>query len=190
MRLRAGSPEEAGMSPARVRRVADLACGWVEEGIHPALVILVARKGVIVIHEAFGRLRPSDDSPLLELESIFPLFSLTKPITATAAMILVEDGLLGLNRPIWWYLPEFTGDGRDMVMVHHLLTHTSGLRDEDLDVYAQGCKAQVEIPPVQEATQDPQVHEYLHLRWGGPQWKPPGHGAVPKAPGSAAADGL
>ena len=64
-------------------------------------MVLIARKGVIVLHEAYGNLTPETDSPPLELDTIFPLASITKPITATAAMILVEDGLLGLNRGIY-----------------------------------------------------------------------------------------
>jgi hypothetical protein len=59
------------MLPERVERVRDLAAGWVEEGYTPALVILVARRGVIVLHEAFGRLRPEESSPPLELERDF-----------------------------------------------------------------------------------------------------------------------
>ena len=43
MKLRAGNPQEAGMSPLKVQYVKELARGWVEEGIHPALVVLVAR---------------------------------------------------------------------------------------------------------------------------------------------------
>mgnify|MGYP003693643069 CR=1 FL=1 len=54
------------------------------------------------------------------------VLSLRKPITATAAMLLVEDGLLGLQRAVSEYLPEFVGEGKQAVMVHHLLTHTSG----------------------------------------------------------------
>lgn len=173
MKLRPGTPEEAGMSPDRVRHVVDLACGWVEEGITPALVVLVARRGVIVIHEAFGRLTPEPDSPPLRRDSIFPLASLTKPITATAAMILVEEGLLGLNRPVQWYIPEFVGEGKDVVMVHHLLTHTSGLRDEDVDAHAERKEGTIEIPPPDE-TQHPAINERLFLGYDAPLWKAPG----------------
>lgn len=173
MKLRPGNPEEVGMSAQRVRHIVDLAEGWVAQGITPALVILVARRGVVVIHEAFGRLTPEHDSPPLKLDTIFPLASLTKPITATAAMILVEDGLLGLNRPVSWYIPEFVGEGKDAVMVHHLLTHTSGLRDEDVDAYAEKKKGTVEIPPPDE-TQHPRINESLFLRYDAPLWKPPG----------------
>src|SRR5438132_11163733 len=47
-------------------------------------------------------------------------------------MALVEDGILGLNRAIADYLPELVGEGKEAVMVHHLMTHTSGFRDEDV----------------------------------------------------------
>ena len=150
MNLVQGNPKEAGMSAQRIRRLADSAKGWVAQGIHPALVILVARRGIIVLHEAFGRLKPERDSPPLKVDSLFPLASITKPITATAAMILVEDGLLGLNRPVSWYVPEFTGEGKEAVMVHHLLTHTSGLREEDLTEYAETKRSSIEIPPRDE----------------------------------------
>jgi len=173
MKLRSGTPEEAGMSAQRVRHIVDLAEGWVAQGITPALVVLVARRGVIVIHEAFGRLTPEEDSPPLQLDTIFPLASITKPITATAAMILVEDGLLGLNRPVSWYIPEFVGEGKDAVMVHHLLTHTSGFRDEDTEAHAEKKRGTVEIPPPDE-TQHPIINEYLFLRYDAPLWKPPG----------------
>ena len=173
MKLRRGSPKEAGMSAQRVQYVVDLAKGWVDQGIMPALVILVARKDVIVAHEAFGCLTPERDSPPLELDTMFALASLTKPITATLAMILVEDGLLGLNRPVSWYIPEFVGEGKDSVMVHHLLTHTSGLRDEDVNAHAKRKRRTVKIPPPDD-TQHPQVNENLFLGYDAPLWKRPG----------------
>ena len=173
MQLHPGTPKEAGLSAERVRHIAHLAEGWVAEGIHPALVILVARKGKIVLHEAFGHLAPEPEAPPLARDTIFPLASLTKPITATAVMMLLEDGLLGLNRPVAEYLPEFVGEGKEAVMVHHLLTHTSGLRDEEVKEHAEKKKDSVEIPPPEE-TQHPTIHEYLFLRHDAPLWKPPG----------------
>lgn len=200
MKLRPGDPEEVGMSAQRVRHIVDLAEGWVAQGITPALVVLVARKDVIVAHEAFGRLTPEEDSPPLKLDTIYPLCSLSKPIVATAAMLLVEDGLLGLNRPVSWYIPEFVGEGKDAVMVHHLLTHTSGLRDQEADAHAEKKGWSAEIPSVDEVeyqyppdkkylalrykgpveiplpdeTQHPLISEYLFFRYDAPLWKPPG----------------
>ena len=128
--LHEGSAVEAGMLPERIEHIRALAKRWVEQGSTPSLVVLVARRGVIVLHEAFGRLRPEPNPPPLRVDSLFPISSMTKPITATAAMLLVEDGLLGLNRPIRDYLPEISGAGTEDVLVHHLLTHTSGYNDE------------------------------------------------------------
>ncbi len=173
MQLRPGEPEEVGMSARRVRHVGQLAAGWVAQGITSALVILVARRGVVVLHEAFGRLTPDDNAPPVKRDTIYPLASLTKPITATAAMLLVEDGLLGLQRPVSEYLPEFSGEGKHAVMVHHLLTHTSGLREQDVNAHAAKKRGVVAIPPP-EATQHPWINEHLFLRYDAPLWKPPG----------------
>lgn len=170
MQLHPGRPEDAGMCPARIRRIARAAERWVADGLTTALVVLVARRGVVVLHEAYGRLTPDDDSPPLPRDAIFPLASISKPITATAAMLLVEEGLLGLNRPVREYLPEFVGRGKDVVMVHHLLTHTSGLRDVDLDAHAAAKGAGLpdgEHPLALQA-------EYLRARYDAPLWKPPG----------------
>ncbi len=129
--LRSGAPEEAGMSSARLHRVAQLAGSWVAQGMTPALVVLIARRGIIVLHEAFGRLDPASDSSL-PLDAVFPLGLITKAISAATTLALVEDGILGLNRAITDYLPELVGEGKEAVMVHHLMTHTSGFRDEEV----------------------------------------------------------
>jgi len=173
MQLQPGTAAEVGMSATRIRRVANLAEGWVAQGMTPALVVLVARRGVIVLHEAFGRLTPDTAAPALPRDAIFPMASISKSITATAAMILVEDGLLGLNRPVAEYIAEFGGAGKEAVLVHHLLTHTSGLSDEDVAAHAEKKRGSVTIPPV-PATQHPQIHDYLLHGYDTPLWKPPG----------------
>src|SRR5215471_12495610 len=173
MQLRPGEPEEVGMSARRVRHVGQLAAGWVGQGVTSALVILIVRRGVVVLHEAFGRLTPDDDAPPVKHDTIYPFTSLTKPITATAAMLLVEDGLLGLQRPVSEYLPEFRGEGKQAVMVHHLLTHTAGLRDQDVNAHAAKKRGVIAIPPPKE-TQHPWINEYLFLRYDAPLRKPPG----------------
>ncbi len=135
MKLRTGTAEEAGMSPSRVQHVKELARSWVEDGTHPTLVVLVARRGIIVLHEAFGTLTSEPDSPPLPLDAIFPIASATKPITAAAIMCLVEDGRVGLMRPVRDYYPETAAEGTEEVLIHHLLCHLSGWRD--LDVQAE-----------------------------------------------------
>jgi serine-type D-Ala-D-Ala carboxypeptidase len=133
------------MSSARLAHVAQLAASWVAQGMTPALVVLVARHGLIVLHEAFGRLDVESDEPLSR-DAIFPLGSITKAITSTAATALVEDGILGLNRPVTEYLPELVGAGKEAIMVHHLMTHTSGFRDEDVVEHIARKRRAGEIP--------------------------------------------
>jgi CubicO group peptidase (beta-lactamase class C family) len=141
--------------------------------VTPTLVVLAARRGVIVLHEAFGVLRPGPGAPPTAPDSLFPLASLAKVITATAILILVEDGLVGLNRPVQDYLPEYVGEGKDAVMVHHLLTHTSGWRGDDVAAHVARKQGTVAIPPL-EPTQHPQLHEQLVLRYDAPLSQPPG----------------
>lgn len=171
--LAPGSPENAGVSSSRIHHVADLVRGWVGEGVVQCMAVLVARRGVVVLHEAAGRLTPDADSPSAPLDAIFEIASITKVLTATALMTLVDDGLVGLNRPVSTYIPEFQGEGKDAVLVRHLLTHTSGLRAEDYEKYAKETRDRVQIPPA-PSTQHPLFHEYLFRRYGAPLWKRPG----------------
>jgi len=173
--LRNGTPEEAGMLPERVEHIKRLMEGWVDEDQTPSLVVLAARRGVIFLHEAYGVLTPAADSPPLQTDSIFPVMSITKPITATAIMILVEDGLLGLNRPVVDYIPEICGEGAEEVLVHHLLTHTSGYNDMEVMMYTirKNKEDPPEIPPCDE-DQHPLIHVLLTRRYAAPLWKAPG----------------
>ncbi len=171
--LHPGTPGEAGMSPVRVAHIVDLAKGWVDEGITPALVILAARRGVIVLHEALGRMGPEPDAPPVAKDALFPLTSVSKPIVAAAVMALVDDGLLGPNRPVCWYIPEFVGEGKEEVTIHHLLTHTSGLRADVLDAHIEAKRGHVELPPP-EPTEHPRIHEWLFLGYDAPLARPPG----------------
>jgi CubicO group peptidase (beta-lactamase class C family) len=167
------------MLPERVAYARDLCARWVREGHTPTLGVCVARHGVIVLHEAFGVLGPGPDSPPLARDALFPVASITKPVTATLVMQLVEDGLLGLNRPAKGYLPEISGDGSDEILVHHLLTHTAGypfvlaypfaLMDPImLEHVARKMQAGFEPPPCPE-NQHPFIHQHLSFFWDAPR---------------------
>ncbi len=127
--LKPDSPSAAGVSPAQLERAAGLLQSQVEAGHVGAAAILVARNGRIVLHKGFGRLSPAPDSPPVQPDSVFLLASITKPVTASALMLLVERGLVALGDPVKHYLPEFTGGERGQVRVRDLLSHTSGLPD-------------------------------------------------------------
>jgi serine-type D-Ala-D-Ala carboxypeptidase len=163
MKLKPGKPEEAGMSPARIDHIKELAGSWVDEGVHPALVVLVARRGVICLHEAFGTLTGEPDSSPLAKDSIFPIVSATKTFTAACVMLLVEDGKVGLMRPVREYFPEITAEGTDEVLVHHLLSHLSGWQDLDVErELERGLKEGGQRPPP-EPGQHPILSGYLSL---------------------------
>jgi CubicO group peptidase (beta-lactamase class C family) len=90
--LREGLPEEVGMDPIRIGRLRDLVGGWVKSGHTPSVIVLVARRGVIVLHEAFGVRCHGDPTPTLKPDSLFPISSCSKPITSAAVMCLVDLG--------------------------------------------------------------------------------------------------
>src|SRR5215468_10154365 len=117
-------------------------------------------------------LGPGSDAPPLARDALFPGLSITKAITATLAMQLVEDGLLGLNRPAKDYLPEISGEGTDEILVHHLLTHTSGYPfHTDLpfvEHLVRKLQDGFEAPPLPPG-QHPVIHRYLSLCWDLPR---------------------
>lgn len=175
MKLHHGTPEEVGMSSQRLQNVATVAERWVDTQEMPPIVMMAARRGTIVFEKAIGPQTPDEDSPPLQLDTLFPLASISKVVTATCAMILVERGLLDVIQPVQKYLPEFTGTHKEAVRVWHLLTHTSGLRDED--VYKHIERKQQDSPPSLPPcpdTQHPAIHEKLTLSYDTALWKEPG----------------
>jgi CubicO group peptidase (beta-lactamase class C family) len=72
---------------------------------------------------------PDPIAPLADGETLFLVASITKPVTVTAAMILVERGLIALDDPVSAFVPEFAQNGKQDVRLRHLMTHTSGLPD-------------------------------------------------------------
>ena len=89
MQLRYGTPQEAGMLPARIDRARERCAHWVESGHTPAISVCVARRGVIVLQDVWGVLGPEQAAPALAHDSIFPIMSVTKPLTATLVLQMV-----------------------------------------------------------------------------------------------------
>ncbi len=98
-----------------------------DEGAFPGAVLVVGHRGAVVYRTAVGRYGEDDPRPVSDT-TVYDMASLTKVIgLTTAAMLLVAEGKLDLDRPVAHYLPAFTGGGKGRVLVRHLLTHTSGL---------------------------------------------------------------
>ena len=175
--LKEGTPHEAGMDSARLDRVRKLGAQWVEKGETPSLVLLVARRGTIVLHEAFGVQRPEHTTSTLKRDSIFPLASCSKPLTAAAVMCLVEDGLIGLNRPLIDYIAEWDVPGvqwLDELLVADLLCHTSGIDDLALGAHIQAAAARSPDLPPAGPGQHPKLSARIHLAAGAPLARRPG----------------
>jgi CubicO group peptidase (beta-lactamase class C family) len=168
--LRPGSPGEAGFRPERIELARERCAQWVKEDRTPSLAVCVARRGVVALHECWGVQGPGLGP--LQRDSLFPLSSITKPVTATLALQLVEDGLLGLNRPAKEYLPELAGDHIEEVLVHHLLTHTAGYPGapdpETMRLASERLAGGFEIPPCPE-NQHPKIHQLLSVLWDAPR---------------------
>jgi CubicO group peptidase (beta-lactamase class C family) len=131
--LRKGAAEEVGMSRTRLERALKFIEDAVATGWTPGASVLVAKNGVIVAERAYGLADLETRRPF-RTDTICYIASISKPITAAAVMILVDEGKLGLGDPVERYIPAFRNqklkgsDGRRPFTVRQLLTHTSGLQ--------------------------------------------------------------
>ena len=141
--LEVSSPAAEHMSAERLMRIDQMINSAIEEDEIPGAVALIARNGRIVYHKAFGTTNPSTGREY-RTDDIFRIASQTKAITATAVMILWEEGKFRLDDPISKYIPEFknpqlldsfveadttytTTAADKEISIRHLITHTSGI---------------------------------------------------------------
>ena len=111
---------DGGLSKAGLDRLRGVMGGHVERGDLPGLVALVSRQGEVHV-DAIGRLA-FDGSPM-KRDTIFRITSMTKPVTAAAAMILVEDGKIGLDDSVDRWLPELA-DRKVLLTIDALIHQT------------------------------------------------------------------
>jgi CubicO group peptidase (beta-lactamase class C family) len=125
--LSSGTPEEVGMSSAILKE----GIRFFEEAVGRddlrGVVLLVARNGKIVLHEAIGW-RNKDKKIRMEKDTMFRMASNTKPVIATSISILVEEKKLNTNDNVRKYISSFDNYRSGFIKIHHLLTHTSGFR--------------------------------------------------------------
>ena len=134
-------PAEVGLCPERTQRLMDVLRREVASGRLPGAVAMVARKGQIALFEAVGQQDPATGTPM-KTDSIFRIYSMTKPVVSVAVMMLVERGQLLLSDPVSRWMPEYakqqvaTANGLEPVKqeatVQDLLRHTAGLTYEFL----------------------------------------------------------
>ena len=135
--------ENVGMSSEHLALLDKLIEKFISEGNLPGGVFTVARKGKIVYHKSFGY-QTIDNKELYKNDDIFRLASMTKAFTTVSIMQLFEKGLLGLDDPVYYYIPAFANvkvleefnktdssytsvKPKKPITIRHLLTHTSGI---------------------------------------------------------------
>lgn len=139
------TPEQVDLSSSRLGLITETLKADVAANKIPGAVLLIARRGKVAYFESVGKLDVATSVPMGK-DAIFRIYSMSKPITTVAAMMLVEDGRLRLDDPIALYLPEFAKmtvgvekpdnngqpsleivPARRAITVHDLMRHTSGL---------------------------------------------------------------
>jgi CubicO group peptidase (beta-lactamase class C family) len=143
--LAPATPEQVGMSSQRLAKIGPVFKKEIDEGRLPGAVIAIARKGKLVYYDSFG-FRDKAGGVAMTKDSIFRIYSMTKPLVSVAAMLLVEDGSIQLTDPVSKFLPAFAKTQVSLasrneignviydsvpaarpMTVHDLLRHTAGL---------------------------------------------------------------
>ena len=135
------SPESVGFSSQRLSRVNKMMQGHIDDGKLASGLTMLARGGETFHFEPYGVLNLESGTPV-ERDTLFRIYSMTKPLTSAAVMMLYEEGHFSLDDPVGKFIPELasmkvydgmgeTGmrlvDQRQAITIRHLLTHTSGL---------------------------------------------------------------
>jgi len=134
-------PAEAGFDAARLARIDTHFAKYVDDGRLPGWLLVVSRGGQVVHVSTCGQ-RDMEAALPIELDTLFRVYSMTKPITSVAAMMLYEEGGFELKDPVHRFIPAFrdarvyrqgsamapvTEPATEPIRIWHLLTHTAGL---------------------------------------------------------------
>lgn len=161
--LPTATPESVGMSSDRLAKIGTALQAEIDAGKIPGAVVMIARHGKLVYNQSFGYRDKAANVPMTT-DTIFRIYSMTKPLVSVAAMMLVEDGKLQLTDPVSKYLPAFksmqvsvattdaefakitygTASAVREMTVQDLLRHTAGLAYGEISQNA----------PVKKALQD------------------------------------
>lgn len=148
--LSRGTPEEVGMSSGVLQGAVQLMRERIDAGDMVGGVLLVAREGKVVLHEAVGSKDVGKGLPMEE-STMFKMASNTKATIATAIAILVEEGKLSFADPVRKYIPSFDNYRSGFIQIRHLLNHTAGFRINSLFLrpYTQPSPQHPQAPSLQ-----------------------------------------
>ncbi|PAZ12623.1 serine hydrolase [Streptomyces sp. SA15] len=183
-------PGEAGLDPKALDRLDQHFAHYVDEGRLPGFLVAVSRGGRVAHLTTHGRRDIAAGLPV-ETDTLWRIYSMTKPVTAVAALLLVEEGRLSLDDPVDRHLPAFaeprvyvSGSGADTVtrpaagpiLVRHLMTHTAGLtfafyHSHPVDALYRDADLESSVVPGSDLAHTVDVYASLPLQFEpGTQW--------------------
>lgn len=183
-------PGEVGLDAKALDRVDEYLARYVDEGRLPGYLVAVARGGRVAHLTTHGRRDLAAGLPV-EADTLWRIYSMTKPVTSVAALLLVEEGRLSLDDPVERHLPAFaeprvyvSGSGADTVTrpadgpirVRHLMTHTAGLtfafyHTHPVDALYRDANLESAVLPGSDLAETVDVYARLPLQFEpGTQW--------------------
>ncbi|MEU9962431.1 serine hydrolase domain-containing protein [Streptomyces sp. NPDC050982] len=183
-------PVEVGLDPVALDRLDRFFARRVDDGLLPGYLVSVARHGRVAHLTSYG-LRNREAGIPVTADTVWRLYSMTKPVVSVAALMLHEEGLLDLDDPVSRHLPAFadpqvyesgTGDeirthpAEGPVLVRHLLTHTAGLtigayRTHPVDSLYLAAGVEISAPKDADLAEACQVYAGLPLQFEpGTEW--------------------
>lgn len=179
-------PAEAGLSAPALERLDRHFAEYVDAGRLPGFLISVARHGKVAHLTAYGSRDRAAGLPV-EPDTLWRMYSMTKPVTSVAALILLEEGSYDLDDPVGRYLPAFAdpqvyeADGKtrptvEPLRIRHLLTHTAGLtfayyHSHPVDALYRAAGLEYAVPEGADLAEACEVYASLPLQFEpGTQW--------------------
>ncbi|MEV5872745.1 serine hydrolase domain-containing protein [Streptomyces sp. NPDC052101] len=183
-------PGEAGLDGKALDRLDRWVAGLVDQGRLPGSLLALSRDGRIAHLTTYG-LRDAAAGLPVETDTLWRIYSMTKPVTAVAVLLLVEEGRLSLDDPLDRHLPHFAdpvvyegGSGADLrtrpaagpILIRHLLTHTAGLtfgfyHRHPVDALYRASGLEYSVPPGADLAETVEVYARMPLQFEpGTQW--------------------
>jgi len=135
------SPEKLGLNAAQLTRIKPILQGFIDKGVINGISAMLLRHGKVA-YESYLGMANAEAGLVMQPNIIYRIYSMSKPITVVALLMLYEQGLFGIDDPISGYIPSFadakvllpsehesvcTRPARTQMTIRHLLTHTSGI---------------------------------------------------------------
>ncbi|MGW3199611.1 serine hydrolase domain-containing protein [Streptomyces sp. NPDC001118] len=183
-------PDEAGLDGKALDRLDQQVADHVDQGRLPGFLVAMSRGGRVAHLTTYGRRDVAAGLPV-ETDTLWRIYSMTKPVTAVAVLQLVEEGRLALDDPLDRYLPAFAkpvvyegGSGAEMrthpadgpILIRHLLTHTAGLtfgyyHRHPVDALYRASGLEYSVPPGADLAETVEVYARMPLQFEpGTQW--------------------